>query len=62
VKRLSLDTVISMHSELIVQSGGLDGIRDMNMLDASVLALDLRKIPLANRTLSTGLSPAVKSC
>jgi death-on-curing protein len=36
VKRLSLDTVISLHSELIAQSGGLDGIRDMNMLDASV--------------------------
>jgi death-on-curing protein len=28
--------VISMHSELIAQSGGLDGMRDMNMLDASV--------------------------
>jgi death-on-curing protein len=36
VKRLSLDTVISLHSELIAQSGGLDGVRDMTMLDASV--------------------------
>ena len=25
-----------MHSELIAESGGLDGIRDANMLDASL--------------------------
>jgi len=36
MKRLSLETVIEMHSELITQSGGLDGIRDINLLDASV--------------------------
>jgi death-on-curing protein len=36
MKRLALDTVIAMHSELIAQSGGLDGVRDMNMLDASI--------------------------
>ena len=36
MKRLSLDTVIAMHSELISQSGGLDGVRDANMLDASI--------------------------
>jgi len=36
MKRLSLETVIDMHSELIAQSGGLDGVRDINMLDASV--------------------------
>jgi death-on-curing protein len=36
MKRLSLETVIAMHSELIAQSGGLDGVRDKNMLDASV--------------------------
>ena len=36
MKRLSLETVITMHSELIAQTGGLDGIRDGNMLDASV--------------------------
>jgi death-on-curing protein len=36
MKRLSLETVIDMHSELIAQSGGLDGVRDNNMLDASV--------------------------
>jgi len=36
MKRLSLETVIEMHSELITQSGGLDGVRDITMLDASV--------------------------
>ena len=36
MKRLSLETVVSMHSELIAQSSGLDGIRDANMLDASI--------------------------
>ena len=36
MKRLSKETVVEMHSELIAQSGGLDGIRDPNMLDASI--------------------------
>ena len=36
MKRLSPETVIIMHSELIAQTGGLDGVRDSNMLDASV--------------------------
>jgi len=36
MKRLSLETVVEMHSELITQSGGLDGVRDINMLDASI--------------------------
>jgi len=36
MKYLSLETIIEMHSELITQSGGLDGVRDINMLDASV--------------------------
>ena len=36
MKRLSLETVVSMHSELIAESGGLDGVRDANMLDGSI--------------------------
>ena len=36
MKRLSGETVIAMHSELIAQSGGLDGIRETNLLDASI--------------------------
>jgi death-on-curing protein len=36
MKRLSYETVVAMHSELIAQSGGLDGIRDKNLLDLSV--------------------------
>ena len=29
MKRLSLETVVAMHSELIAQTGGLDGVRDV---------------------------------
>ena len=36
MKRLSQETVVAMHSEVIAQSGGLDGIRDANMLDAAI--------------------------
>jgi death-on-curing protein len=36
MKRLELEVVVAMHSELIAQSGGLDGIRDNNMLDTSI--------------------------
>jgi len=36
MKRLSLETVVAIHSELIAQSGGLDGIRDNNLLDQSI--------------------------
>ncbi|MDR2596759.1 MAG: Fic family protein [Treponema sp.] len=39
MKRLSSETIIAMHSELIIQTGGLDGVRDTNMLDASVNSL-----------------------
>jgi len=36
MKRLSGETVIAMQGELIAESGGLDGIRDVNRLDASI--------------------------
>jgi death-on-curing protein len=36
MKRLSLETIVAMHGELITQTGGLDGVRDAKMLDASV--------------------------
>jgi death-on-curing protein len=39
MKRLSIETVNAMHSELITQSGSLDGIRDTTMLDASINSL-----------------------
>jgi death-on-curing protein len=38
MKRLLLESVITMHRALIAESGGLDGVRDMNMLDASINA------------------------
>jgi death-on-curing protein len=34
--RPSVETVVSIHSELINKTGGLDGIRDANLLDMSV--------------------------
>ena len=36
VKRIGIDEIISLHSILISQSGGLDGIRDAKLLDLSV--------------------------
>jgi death-on-curing protein len=36
IKRIGIDEIISLHSRLISQSGGLDGIRDANLLDLSV--------------------------
>jgi death on curing protein len=36
MERLSLETIVAMHGELIAQTGGLDGVRDAKMLDASV--------------------------
>jgi len=34
--RLSIEDIIALHSMLISRSGGLDGIRDFNLLDLSV--------------------------
>jgi death-on-curing protein len=31
-----LEQAIKMHSALIAETGGLDGVRDMNLLDGSV--------------------------
>jgi death-on-curing protein len=36
IKRIPADEIISLHSKLISQSGGLDGIRDVHLLDLSV--------------------------
>ena len=33
MKHLSLETVITLHSEIIAQTGGLNDVRDANMLD-----------------------------
>ncbi|MCL2008535.1 MAG: type II toxin-antitoxin system death-on-curing family toxin [Treponema sp.] len=39
MKRLSEETIICLHSELIAQSGGADGVRDANLLDLSANSL-----------------------
>ena len=36
IKLIPTDEIISLHSKLISQSGGLDGIRDASLLDLSV--------------------------
>jgi death-on-curing protein len=36
IKRIPADEIISLHSKLISQSGGLDGVRDAHLLDLSV--------------------------
>ncbi|GHV91154.1 death-on-curing protein [Spirochaetia bacterium] len=36
MKRVAIEQVIEMHSALIAETGGLDGVRDMNLLDGSV--------------------------
>ena len=36
MKRLSHEAIVCLHSELITQIGGIDGVRDANLLDLSV--------------------------
>ena len=38
MKRLSIPQIVMMHSALIKETGGLDGIRDENLLDSTVNA------------------------
>lgn len=38
MKRLSIPQIVMMHSALIKETGGLDGIRDENLLDSAVNA------------------------
>lgn len=38
MKRLSIPQIVMMHSALIRETGGMDGIRDENLLDSAVNA------------------------
>lgn len=38
MKRLSMPQIVMMHSALIKETGGLDGIRDENLLDSAINA------------------------
>lgn len=38
MKRLSVPQIVLMHSILIKETGGMDGIRDENMLDSAINA------------------------
>jgi len=39
IVRPSIETIITIHEELINKIGGANGIRDINLLDMSVLSL-----------------------
>lgn len=36
MKRLSEETIVTLHGELISQTGGLYGVHDTNLLDAAI--------------------------
>jgi death-on-curing protein len=36
MKKISKDQVLMLHSILIIQSGGIDGIRDSGLLDSAL--------------------------
>jgi death-on-curing protein len=38
VKRISTGQIIAIHNRLIGQTGGAEGIRDMNLLDSAVMS------------------------
>ncbi|GHU52762.1 death-on-curing protein [Bacilli bacterium] len=38
MKRISTDQIIAIHSRLTGQTGGAEGIRDMNLLDSAVMS------------------------
>ena len=45
MKRLSQETIVAMHSELISQSGGLDGNKRIGILSMLVF-LDINDLPV----------------
>ncbi|GHT65206.1 hypothetical protein FACS1894110_06510 [Spirochaetia bacterium] len=38
MKRISTDQIIEIHRQLTGQTGGAEGIRDMNLLDSAVMS------------------------
>lgn len=36
MKKLSKDQIIMLHSQLIEQTGGIDGIRDYSLLESAI--------------------------
>ena len=36
MKRLSKEQVLMLHSQLIEQTGGIDGVRDFNLLESAI--------------------------
>ena len=41
MKRLSKEQILKLHSQLIEQTGGIDGVRDFNLLDYTIINCDL---------------------
>lgn len=36
MKRLTVEQVVALHSQLIIASGGMDGVRDKGLVEASL--------------------------
>lgn len=36
MKRLSKEQILMLHSQLIEQTGGIDGVRDYNLLESAI--------------------------
>ena len=36
MKRLSKEQILMLHSQLIEQTGGIDGVRDFNLLESAI--------------------------
>lgn len=36
MKRLSKEQILILHSQLIEQTGGIDGVRDFNLLESAI--------------------------
>ena len=36
MKRLSKEQILMLHSQLIMQTGGIDGVRDFNLLESAI--------------------------
>ena len=62
MKRLSKKQILMLHTQLIQQTGGSDGVRDYNLLDAFPVLRRRRLVPHpAGKSRKTGLWPDQKS-
>ena len=49
MKRPTLEDIIMVHEEIVAQSGGLEGIRDINLIDSAInspFLMEIRELVL----------------